>query len=152
MRKKFTLCVSIAVMCGLALFGCRASKNAGKAIPYEVAERYFVRNDIKGLPPRTITSAEEFQRYFGMASVMGAGGRPTDIDFNKSFVICIATDPTDIDTDLSVISLSETDKGRLDLRYSVRRGDKMTYMTQPIMILVVSKKYEMPVVVDAVIK
>lgn len=152
MKAKFMLFISVAVMYCTILCGCHTSKNMDKTIPYEVAERYFVRNDVNGLPPTTIVSAEEFEEYFGMATVMGPSGNPTEIDFSKNFVICIALDPTDIETTLSVISLTNTNSGQLDLRYEIKRGEKMSYTSQPLMLLIVDKKYEKPVILEAVDK
>lgn len=152
MKAKFMLFISVAVMYCTFLCGCQASKNMDKSIPYEVAEQYFVRNDVNGLPPTTITSDKEFEQYFGMAAVMGPNGSPTEIDFNKSFVICIALAPTDIETSLSVIYLTNTNSDQLDLRYEIKQGAKMSYTTQPLLLLVVDKKYEMPVILEAINK
>lgn len=152
MKAKFMLFISVAVMFCTFLCGCHTSKNMDKTIPYEVAERYFIRNDVNGLPPTAIFSAEEFEKYFGMATIMGTNGNPTEIDFSKNFVICIALDPTDIETSLSVISLTNTNSDQLDLRYEIKRGEKMSYTTQPLMLLIVDKKYEKPVILEAVDK
>lgn len=152
MKAKFMLFISVAVMYCTFLCGCQTSKNMDKTIPYEVAERYFIRNDVNGLPPTTIVSAEEFEKYFGMAAVMGTNGNPTEIDFSKNFVICIALDPTDIETNLSVISLTNTNSDQLDLRYEIKRGEKMSYTSQPLILLIVDKKYEKPVILEAVDK
>lgn len=152
MKTKFMLFISVAVMYCTFLCGCHTSKNMDKTIPYEVAERYFVRNDVNGLPPTTITSAKEFEHYFGIATVMGPDGKPTEIDFNKSFVICIALEPTETATDLSVISLTNTNFDQLDLRYEIKRGEKRSYTTQPLLLLIVDKKYERPVIPEAVDK
>lgn len=152
MKTNFMLFISVAVMYCTFLCGCHTSKKMDKTIPYEVAERYFVRNDVNGVPPTTITSAKEFEHYFGIATVMGPDGRPTEIDFNKSFVICIALEPTETATDLSVISLTNTNSDQLDLRYEIKRGEKRSYTTQPLLLLIVDKKYERPVIPEAVDK
>ncbi len=150
MRAKIILFIGIAVMCCTLFGGCHTSQNVGKkTIPYTVADRYFVRNDVTGLPPATIMSDKEFEKYFGMATVMGTNGSPTKIDFNKSFVICVALAPTDIDTDLSAVSLTDTNSNKLVLRYGIKRGKKMSYTSQPLLLLVVDKKYEKPVVLEA---
>ncbi len=76
MKAKFMLFISVAVMYCTFLSGCQTSKNMDKTIPYEVAERYFIRNDVNGLPPTTIVSAEEFEKYFGMAGCYGNEWKP----------------------------------------------------------------------------
>lgn len=148
MKAKIILFISIAVMCCTFFCGCHTSQRLATTIPYTVADRYFVRNDVSGLPPATIVSAEEFEKYFGMAAVMGPNGQPTKIDFNKSFVICVALEPTDIDTNLSVISLTDMNS-KLVLRYAIKRGKKMSYTSQPLLLLIVDKKHEKPVVLEA---
>lgn len=149
MNAKIILFISIAIICCTFFCGCHTSQRIATTVPYTVADRYFVRNDVTGLPPTTIVSAEEFEKYFGMAAVMGTNGSPTKIDFNKSFVICVALEPTDIDTNLSVISLTDTNSNKLVLRYAIKRGDKMSYTSQPLLLLIVGKKHEKPVVMEA---
>lgn len=151
MKLKLLLFIGIAVLYGVFLGGCRTSKDkTDNTIPYQVAEHYFVKNNVEGLPPTTITSAKEFEKYFGMAAVMGPNGTPTEIDFNKSFVICLTVAPTDIDTEISVISLTKTNTDQLALSYKIERGEKMSYISRPLLLLVVDKKYELPVVLDAI--
>lgn len=135
------------------LSGCMASKGeVVKDIPYKTVDNYFVRNDVEGTPPTTIKVSDEFERYFGMAATMGPGGRPTDVDFNKYYVICVALPPTDLDADLSVESLSEARGGKLILRYVVRRGERRSYSIRPLLLLMVDKRYEMPVELKAEVR
>lgn len=148
MKAKIILFISIAVICCTFFCGCHTSQRIATIVPYTVADRYFVRNDVSGLPPTTIVSAEEFEKYFGMAAVMGPNGQPMKIDFNKSFVICVALEPTDIDTNLSVISLTDMNS-KLVLRYAIKRGTKMSYTSQPLLLLIVDRKHEKPVVLEA---
>ncbi len=131
------------------LSGCMASKGeVVKDIPYMTVDNYFVRNDVEGTPPTTIKVSDEFERYFGMAATMGPGGRPTDVDFNKYYVICVALPPTDLEMGLSVESLAEARGGKLILRYEIKRGER-AYSIRPLMLLMVDKKYEMPVELKA---
>lgn len=151
MKLKLLFFIGIAVLCGVFLSACHSSKGkTGDSVPYQMAEHYFVKNNVNGLPPITITSADEFDKYFGQAAVMGPNGMPTEIDFNKSFVICLTVEPTDIDTEMSVISLTKTDTDQLALSYKIKRGEKMSYTTRPLLLLIVDKKYELPVVLETV--
>lgn len=135
------------------LSGCMASKGkVVKDIPYKTVDNYFVRNDVEGMPPITIKASDEFERYFGMAATMGPDGRPKDVDFSKYYVICVALPPTDLETDLSVESLSEAHGGKLILRYEIRRGERRSYSIQPLLLLMVDKKYEMPVELKAEVR
>lgn len=132
------------------LSGCMASKGeVVKDIPYLTVDNYFVRNDVEGTSPTTIKVSDEFERYFGMAATMGPGGRPTDVDFNKYYVICVALPPTDLETGLSVVSLSEVREDELILSYGIRRGERRSYSIRPLLLLMVDKKYEMPVELKA---
>ena len=146
----FYTVLAIGLVC---LSGCMASKRkVEKDIPYKTVDNYFVRNDVEGTPPTTIKASDEFERYFGMAATMGPDGRPTDVDFNKYYVICVALPPTDLDTGLSVESLSEARGGKLILRYEIRRGEKRSYSIRPLLLLMVDKKYEMPVELKAEVR
>lgn len=123
------------------LSGCMASKGKVVAhVPYKTVENFFVRNDVEGMPPITIKASDEFERYFGMAATMGPGARPTDVDFNKYYVICVALPPTDLETGLSVVSLSEVREGELILSYGIRRGERRSYSIRPLLLLMVDKK------------
>lgn len=84
-----------------------------------------------------------------MAAVMGKNGTPTEIDFSKSFVICLTVAPTDTQTSLSVVYLTKSDENQLVLSYKITRGEKMSYTYRPLLLLVVDKKYELPVVLEA---
>lgn len=112
-------------------------------VPYIVADHYFLKNDLKELPPEKISSQEEFDKYFGMAAVMGKGGQPTDIDFSKQFVIDIAMAATDYDSSLVPLSLKEQNDS-LIFRYKFREGEKRSYSIQPLLMLVVDRKYDKP--------
>ena len=152
MRMKFQnlLLYTLLSLGFVYLSGCMASKGKVVAhVPCKTVENYFVRNDVEGMPPMIIKASDEFERYFGMAATMGPDGRPTDVDFNKNYVICVALLPTDLDTDLSVESLSEAREGKLILRYAIRRGERRSYSIRPLLLLMVDKKYEMPVELKA---
>lgn len=146
MKSKVVLIISMVALCCIVLSGCSSAKESSdNTIPYKIAEHYFIRNDVVGLPPTVITSWEEFEKYFGMAAVMGKNGQPTEIDFNKDFVISISLAPTDIDTRLSIVSLTKAASSHIVMKYTIERGEKMSYAMQPLVLLIVDKKYEMPV-------
>ncbi len=112
-------------------------------VPYIVANHYFLKNDLKELPPEKITSQEEFDKFFGMAAVMGNGGQPTEIDFSKQFVIDIASTSTDYDTKLIPLTLKE-ENDSLIFKYRFTEGEKRTYSIQPLLLLVVDRRYDKP--------
>ena len=79
-----------------------ADRSAGDGIPYEIADRYFLKNDVGNETPSVITDAAEFNEYFGMATVMG--GIPTPIDFSQNYVITVVLPQTDTVTRLEPVS------------------------------------------------
>lgn len=60
-------------------------------LSFVTARNYFVKNTVidgQFLLPK-IKIQEEFERFFGMAALMGEGGLPTEIDFSKQYVIAV---------------------------------------------------------------
>ena len=129
--------------------GFLAWANAGKPVDhsqeirYSLANGYFFRNDaVIDILPHSITSEEELLNYFGYAAVMGAGGQPTAIDFEKSMVIPVVLPPTDKDTEIQILSLLRTGDKQLQLRFHVERGNESrSYTIIPCQLLVVDAAY-----------
>lgn len=138
------------MLCGI-LWGCGTSKVANeKYVPYKVAEHYFVKNDVEQLPPSVIRTSDEFNNYFGMAAVMGKNGQPTSIDFDKEYVICVAIAPTNVATEILPVSLTENSSGDdIVLKYEIKSGQEQSYTVQPLLLLVVDKKYDLPVKLES---
>ena len=111
-------------------------------VPYEVAKNYFFKNDLDILPASPkITSAEVFNKLFGMATTMGEDGKPTPIDFSKHFVLAIVHPVTDYATEIKPVKVTE--KGdSLFYTFEVNKGEKQTYSIKPISIIILDKKYE----------
>lgn len=150
---KKTLYTLIALAAGIAavltLCGCKSASvadNAAKVvaiggdIPYTLARNYFINNDVDGDVPEVITTQKEFEKYFGMAAVMGKDGTPTPIDFSRQNALCVALDDTEVATDMAVRSLRRTAQG-MTLEYAVKRKGANTYTTRPFLLLLVDKKY-----------
>ncbi len=171
--------MKITLICALAsaiiLAGCKAQGTTTAAtpqaattaapteeIPYVIANRYFVRNDIDRLPTNKITTQEQFDSLFGMATVMGADGRPTPIDFDTQYVIAIEEPVTYIDSEITPVSLTyapaaNTPKEvpanasgkivpgtKLVLTYKVSHGERRSYATRPLLMLIVDRRYDIP--------
>lgn len=118
-----------------------SSATTSADVPFTVAERYFVRNDVKRLPNGKITKQKDFDAAFGMATVMGEGGRPTPIDFDRQYVIAVTLPETDRSTELQPVSLKADGDGGLVFTYRVNQGEPTTYTMQPSLLVVVDKKY-----------
>ena len=110
-------------------------------VPFKVAKNYFFKNDqqIPGSPK--ITTEEDFNKLFGMATVMGEDGKPTSIDFTKQFVLAIVLPVTDMATEINPVKV-EAKSDSLFYTYEVKTGEKQTYSIQPISIIIIDKQYE----------
>lgn len=123
--------------------------NEPPEIPYTLAKNYFVRNDFdasKLLTPK-ITTQEAFEKIFGMATVMGAEGKPTPIDFSEQFVIAVILPVSNKSVELKVQQLLQ-DHDQITLRYTQHNGQDGPMKVQAFLLLIVDKKYDRNVVVE----
>ena len=117
------------------------SNGESSEISFEVAKNYFFKNDQVIPEYPKITTEEEFNKLFGMATVMGKDGKPTAIDFTKQFVLAIVLPETDFATEINPVKVEE--KGDLLLyTYDVKTGEKQTFSIQPVSIIILDKQYE----------
>ena len=113
-------------------------------VPFKVAQNYFYNN--VGNPATMITDAESFAKSFGMATVMGDKGKPTDIDFNKEFLIDVIFPVTTWEMEVNPIKV-EAKGDTLYYSYNVSVGKKLSYSIRPISIVIIDKEYVRPEVV-----
>lgn len=130
------------------------------AVPYTIAQGYFVRNDVDSLPSNRIITREQFDSLFGMAAVMGENGMPTSIDFDRQFVIAVDVPVTDRITSIIPESLEFVPAplnpssmqakivagSTIEFTYKVQIGAPQSFSTHPVLILVVDRRYNAPVV------
>lgn len=143
--------ISISLLFALFLFcSCQAQIKTEKrkaprakatAIAYTIATRYFVKNTVnpQSLKSPKIETEEQFNEYFGAATVMGKDGKPTPINFAKQFVIAVLTGDTDLATEIKPLSLNRENK-QIVLNYQVKVGAKQSFTMSPLLILIVDKK------------
>lgn len=114
-----------------------------KGVPYEIARGYFLKNTARVDRPTLIkiTSPEKLDEMFGMATVMGDGGKPTEIDFSTEYAIAVVYPETDRSTALSPQHLTRDSSG-IRFSYTLHEGEKQTYQTQPMLMIVVGKEYQ----------
>lgn len=112
-------------------------------VPFIEAKNYFLKNTYKpgDLKNPKITSQASFDALFGMATTMGEAGKPTIIDFSKQYVIAIIVPETNKATTLAVSSLKQAGKN-ITCTYTHTEGETLGYTLQPILLLVVDKKYD----------
>jgi hypothetical protein len=117
-----------------------ATQTVGPAeIAFTVAENYFVNNTVTRLENPKIETAEKFQEVFGMATTMGQGGKPTEIDFAKQYVIAVILPETDLETKVEPVILQKNAEGKIVLAYKVTVGPKSTYTRVPNFAIIVDK-------------
>src|SRR5690606_14967583 len=119
----------------------------GAEITYKKAENYFVKNNVTGTVPAKITSQEEFDNYFGMATTMGENGKPTAIDFSKEYVIVIDHISTKNKTEIILSGIEKKGEDIL-VNYTINEGEDVGFETHPFLMLIVSKDVEGNVVLN----
>ncbi len=115
--------------------------NEGKEIAFKAAQNYFFKNNADIPDNLKITTEEEFNTLFGMATTMGENGKPTEIDFTKEFVLAIVLPVTSFSTEINPIKVVEKGDSLL-YTFEVKTGEKQSFSIQPISIIILDKKYE----------
>ncbi len=153
MHKKIILLGAFALCAIILCTACCGSKTLNQNtaasvdgmsatnIDYTIAMNYFLRNDAKIPESPKITTREQFDSLFGMATTMGEKGKPTAIDFDKQFVIAVITNKTNVDTELLPLTLTKSG-GKLTFHYKHTEGEQLTYVMQPILLVIVDKKHD----------
>ena len=120
-----------------------AVENNGESseVAFEVAKNYFFKNNQVIPETPKITTEEEFNKLFGMATTMGEEGKPTTIDFTKQFVLAIVLPLTDMATEISPVKLEEHGDSLL-YTYEIKTGEKLSFTIQPVSIIIIDKQYE----------
>ena len=107
-------------------------------VTYQLANNYFIKNNVTGLVPRHIRSSAEFTRYFGMAATMGKNGKPTPIDFAVQDVIVYDAGIVQKQLEITPLTLNHAqDKLILDVR--IHSGSRQSYQMHPFILLIVPK-------------
>lgn len=119
-------------------------------IAYTTAQGYFVKNTVPpgALPHPRIDTQQDFDQVFGPAATMGKNGMPTAIDFARQYVIAVVADETDMATELKPVSLRK-EAGNIVFTYQVIKGAKQSYTIRPVLLIVIDKTNEGPVIVKA---
>ena len=117
------------------------NNNAAEDVAFEVAKNYFFKNDQTIPTSPKITTEEEFNNLFGMATTMGEDGKPTEIDFSKQFVLAIVLPMTDMATEINPVKL-EAKGDSLFYTYDVKIGEKQSFSIQPVSIIILDRKFE----------
>jgi hypothetical protein len=79
---------------------------------------------------------------------MGEGGKPTEIDFKKQFVIAVISPTSDLNPSIDSLSLKKINDD-LVLEFKETMGDKQSFSTRPAAILIVDKQFDGNLKADA---
>ena len=109
-------------------------------IPFTVAQNYFYKHNV-GVPSTKITTEEDFQKYFGMATRMGEEGKPTAIDFDKQFVVDVILPRSQWPFEINPLKV-EAKGGTLFYSYDIKVGQKQSYWSRYISVITIDKEYE----------
>lgn len=120
-----------------ALVSCKGPVD----VPYSELDHYFFKNGQAVPDNPKIDTEEAFASLFGMAPVMGEGGKPTPVDFGKEFVIAVVYPVTEFHTELDPESL-RLENGELVFTCEETVGEKQSWSLQPVLLVKVSRKYE----------
>lgn len=155
--KVFSIAI-IAIAAITLLSSCKQNQQQNEANPeeailgkpsevsYTVAQNYFIKNGAVLPENHKITDQETFNQIFGMATTMGENGKPTEIDFDKSFVIAVEEGPVQKETTMTPDLLINHYDGQLVFHYNVKQGADISYTIRPVLIIIVDKNLEnMPI-------
>lgn len=137
----FKKIIRIVVCClaAVAMTSCSVSKDA---VNFKEVKNYFYRNDApKGEQLLKLTTQVEFDRYFGAGAFMGKDGQPTQIDFEKDFVIAKVLPETNLCTEIKDIKLTKSSDGHLTFGYSTTNKKQQSYSIRPTAQITVSREY-----------
>lgn len=132
--------IIVAAVSALMLSAC------SEKVPYMVADHYFLKNDVTGEVPSKLSNRADFEKYFGMAAVMGVNGLPSPIDFDNQYVIAVTLPQTNTNTEISPVSLTRGKDHKVVFKYKVELGDDMSYSINPILVIIVNKEFDGDVV------
>lgn len=128
--KKLTHVILLTFI-SLLFYNC--NNNNGNSISFILAKNYFVKNTFDSCGVYKIYNQDNFNRIFGMATVMGENGKPTPINFNNEGIIAIISNATDT---LKTISVNSDNKS---INYNIINGEKLSYTIKPFQIIIVKK-------------
>lgn len=112
-------------------------------VPYSIAKGYFVKNTFTKdyINSPQIKTKKAFDAIFGMATIMGPDGKPTEINFKTHYVIAVTEKLSEYDTQINPLSLKK--KGsKIILQCKIETGAKQTALMKPLLLLIVDKKYK----------
>ena len=135
----FALCAMVMLCCQCTTSKeLRKAKKGAKSVKYEWLQNYYVRNDVECSKPQhlVIDNEKDFNAYFGPAAIMG--GKPTDINWKKQFVIAILLPETNKPTMVTPMEVKQS-PGNVIFWFQVNKGRKTSYTLVPFAAVALNK-------------
>lgn len=108
------------------------------AVPYRLANNYFIKNNIKNKIPLRISSPKKFKQYFGEAVTMGKAGKPSTINFNQEDVVVYDAGVVQQEMQITPIDLRQSGQ-ELHLILNIKTGAAINYSIHPFLLLITPK-------------
>ncbi|MBP5498055.1 MAG: hypothetical protein J6X81_01620 [Muribaculaceae bacterium] len=143
--KQFISIIACAFF-AIALCSCNPTKELeanAMDIQFTELQNYFVNNYIPSSKEQHlyINSQQEFEQYFGQATVMGANGQPTEVNFKKQFVVALIRPETNRATSIHTTAVKQNGNAII-LYYHENKGDKGGYTVVPFTAVAIDKPQE----------
>ena len=121
------------------MYAAQKIDDVATPVPYTTLENYYVRNDVDCSKQQRliIDNKRDFEAFFGMAATMG--GTPTQVNWNKQFVIALVQPETKRATSVIPVNVKVADNGVMVFSYQVKKGDKMSHTMVPFAAVAVDK-------------
>jgi hypothetical protein len=121
------------------MYAAQKIDDVATPIPYTTLENYFVRNDVDCSKQQRLIfdNKQDFEGFFGMAAYMG--GLPTEVNWNKQYVIAIILPETNRATTIEPVAVKATDNNCVVFSYDVKKGEKMSHKIVPFTAVAVDK-------------
>ena len=121
------------------MYAAQKIDDVATPVPYTTLDNYFVRNDVDCSKQQRLIfdNQRDFEGYFGMAATMG--GLPTEINWNKQYVVALVLPETNRATSVEPVSVKVANDNIMVFSYHVKKGDKMSHKMVPFTAVAVDK-------------
>ena len=121
------------------MYAAQKIDDVATPVHYTTLENYYVRNDVDCSKTQRLIfdNKQDFEGYFGMAATMG--GRPTEINWNKQYVVALILPETKRATSINPVNVKVANDNILVFSYDVKKGDKLSHTMVPFTAVAIDK-------------
>jgi hypothetical protein len=110
-------------------------------IAFTPVKNYFVNNTLDSSGLFVVNSNENRLALFGMATVMGPNGKPTEYNAETQTLLAYILPETDTATDIIPLRVERIDSNTLQFCCRITRGDSaMSYRIRPFSAVIIEKQ------------